>query len=53
MVAKAIQHVNFTRNLNCTVYTAIFFIIEEVKEIIFVFSQETMIIMIFFYFNII
>ena len=42
MVAKAIQHVNFTRNLNCTVYTAIFFIIGEVKEIIFVFSQGTM-----------
>ena len=42
MVAKAIQHVKLTRNLNCTVYTAIFFIIEEVKEIIFVFSQETM-----------
>ena len=40
---KAIQQINFTRNLiqNQVANTAMFFIIEEAKEIILDFSQGT------------
>ena len=36
---KAVQQINFTGNLDCAGNTAIFFIIEEAKEIILDFSQ--------------
>ena len=38
---KAIQQISFTANLDRDGNTAIFFIIEEVKEIILDFSQRT------------
>ena len=52
---KAIQQINFTRNLapEGNAYTT-FFVIEEVKETTFDFSQGTVkVLQIFFYFNII
>ena len=39
--SKAIQQISFTANLDRDGNTAIFFIIEEVKEIILDFSQRT------------
>ena len=39
--SKAIQKINFTRNLDQAGNTAIFFIIEEAKETILDLSQET------------
>ena len=39
---KALQQINFTRNLEGAEGTAMFFIIEEAKETILDFSQETM-----------
>ena len=38
---KAIQQINFTANLHRDGTTAMFFIIEEAKETILDFSQET------------
>ena len=38
---RAIQQINFTENLDRDGNTSIFFIIEEVKEIVLDFSQET------------
>ena len=39
--AKAIQHINFTGNLDQARNTKMFFIIEEIKEIILDFSKVT------------
>ena len=39
---RAIQHINFTANLDRAGNTTIFFIIEEAKETIFEFSQGTL-----------
>ena len=38
---KAMQQINFTENLSGNNYRLIFFIIEEAKETILDFSQET------------
>ena len=38
---KATQHINFTGNLNRPGNTTIFFIIDETKETVSDFSQET------------
>ena len=38
---KAIQHINFTANLDRGGNTRIYFILEEAKETIFEFSQGT------------
>ena len=38
---KAIQQINFTANLHRAGNTRIYFILEEVKETIFEFSQRT------------
>ena len=38
---RAIQQINFTANLNRAGNTTIFFIIEEAKETVFKFSQDT------------
>ena len=38
---KAMQQINFTRNLDCNENTTMYFIIEESKEIILDFSQRT------------
>ena len=38
---RAIQEINFTANLDRAGNTTIFFIIEEAKEMIFEFSQDT------------
>ena len=38
---RAIQQINFTANLDRAGNTTLFFIIEEAKEIVFKFSQET------------
>ena len=38
---RAIQQISFTANLNRAGNTTIFFIIEEVKETVFEFSQGT------------
>ena len=39
--SRAIQQINFTENLDRDGNTSIFFIIEEVKDIVLDFSQET------------
>ena len=38
---KTIQQINFTANLDSAGNTRIYFILEEAKETVFVFSQET------------
>ena len=38
---KAIQQINFTANLDRARNTTMFFIIEEAKETVFEFAQET------------
>ena len=38
---KAIQQINFTRNLARPINTTMFFIIEEAKELTLSFSQKT------------
>ena len=38
---KAIQQINFTANLDRTGNTRFYFILEEAKETVFEFSQET------------
>lgn len=38
---KAIQQINFTRNLDCSAGATTFFIIEEIKETILDFLQGT------------
>ena len=38
---KAIQQINFTRNIDCSAGAATFFIIEEIKETILDFLQGT------------
>ena len=53
---KTIQKIDFTGNLaqNSVANTTLFFIIEEVKETLLDFSQETVkVLLIFFNFNII
>ena len=40
-VPRAIQQINFTANLDRAGNTTIFFIIEEAKETVFKFSQDT------------
>ena len=39
---KAIEQINFTANLNIAGNTRLYFIVEEAKESVFEFSQETM-----------
>ena len=39
---KAIEQINFTANLNIAGNARLYFIVEEAKESVFEFSQETM-----------
>ena len=52
LIQKAIQQINFTRNLEED-NTIMFFISEEMKETILDFSQETVRALQFYFFNII
>ena len=46
---KATQQINFTRNLNRSENTAMFFIIEEAKETMLDFSKETVKVLLFYF----